>query len=288
MQKHKVLQGVVSLSCFLLTFAATASDWQWHAVNTIGSWGYSASYSVISSSGASCPFTSVAGVEGVSYGGFIYPYDRRVQRTKNDFDGDGKSDCWYFYSPSQVWYVLLSSETKTVYRVPFGLTDAVPVPEDYDGDHLTDFAVYQESSGTWVALLSLQGYAAASAVFGGPGNIPIPADFDGDQKADPAVYNQASGMWLVAQSANGYVPISGGFGGPGYAALTGDFDEDDKSDPVAYSEAFGALAILMSGSSCADRRPAYSPVSAGYGGSGFSLLADDYDGDGCADVAAYG
>jgi len=289
MQRYKVFLAAAGLSCFLLTLAAAESaNWQWHAVNTVGSWGHSASYSVLSSSGASCPFTSVASVDGISYGGFIYPFDRRVMRVKDDFDGDGKTDYWYFHSPSQVWYVILSSEIQTVYRSPFGLADAVPVLEDYDGDYKTDLAVYQESSGTWVVLLSSQGYAAASVVFGGPGYIPIPADFDGDQKADPAVYNQASRIWTVMESANGYAQISGEFGGPGYAALTGDFDEDDKSDPVAYSEALGALAILMSGSSCADRRPAYSPVSAGYGGPDFSLIAGDYDGDGCADVAAYG
>jgi len=276
------------LSYFLLTFAAAASDWQWHAVNTVGSWGHSASYSVLSSSGASCPFTSVTSVDGISYGGFIYPYDRRVQRTKNDFDGDGKSDCWYYHAPSQVWYIILTSATQNVIRVSFGLPNATPVPEDYDGDHLIDPAVYQESSGTWVALLSSQGYAAASVVFGGPGSIPIPADFDGDQKTDPAVYNQASGIWTAMQSTEGYTTISGEFGGPGCAALTGDFDEDDKSDPVAYNEALAGLDILMSGSACADRRPAYSPVSASYGGPGFSVIADDYDGDGCADLAAYG
>ena len=280
MQKYKILLAGAGLSCFLLTFAATASDWQWHAVNTVGSWGHSASYSVFSSSGASCPFSSVADAEGISYGGFIFPYDRRVQRVKNDFDGDGKSDCWY-YHPSQVWYVIYSSTTQAVSRLAFGLENATAVPEDYDGDHLTDFAVYQESSGTWIVLLSSQGYAAASVVFGGPGDIPIPADFDGDQKADPAVYNQASGIWTAMQSTEGYTTISGEFGGPGYAALAGDFDEDDKADPVIYNEPSAGLGICMSGSG-------YLPVSAGYGGNGFTLLADDYDGDGCADVAAYG
>lgn len=287
MQKYKILLVGASLSCFLLTFTGAASEWQWHAVNTVGSWGHSASYSVISSSGASCPFTSVASVDGVSYGGFIYPYDRRVQRVKDDFDGDGKTDYWYYHVPSQVWYIIYSSATQTVSRLVFGLENATTVPEDYDGDHLTDFAVYQESSGIWIALLSSQGYAAASVFLGGPGCSPIPADYDGDQKADPAVYNRSSGIWTVMESANEYAQISGEFGGSGYTALAGDFDEDDKADPVAYNEALAGLAILMSGSACADRRPAYSPVSAGYGGPGFSLIADDYDGDGCADAAAY-
>ena len=287
MRKYKILPVGALLSCFLLTFAAAASEWQWHAVNAVGNWGQSASYSVISSVGASCPFASVTSADGVSYGGFIYPYDRRVQRVKDDFDGDGKSDCWYYHVPSQVWYVIYSSATQTVSRLAFGLENATTVLEDYDGDHLADFAVYQESSGTWVTLLSSQGYAAASVVFGGPGCSPMPADYDGDQKADPAVYNRSSGIWTAMQSTEGYATISGEFGGRNYYALTGDFDEDDKADPLAYSEAFGALAILMSGSACADRRPAYSPVSAGYGGPGFSLVTDDYDGDGCADVAAY-
>jgi len=43
----------------------------------------------------------------------------------------------------------------------------------------------------------------------------------------------------------------------------------------------------MSGSCTEFRRSHYTTVEAGYGGPGFSLLADDYDGDGCTDVAAY-
>lgn len=281
MQKRYILRWCAFLWCFMLTFAV-ASDWQWHAINTVGNWGQSASYSVLSSSGASCPFTAVTNVEGISYGGFIFPYDRRVMRVRDDFDNDGKSDCWYYHVPSQVWYFIFSSATQDVFRVSFGLADATPIPEDYDGDNKTDPAVYQESSGTWVVLFSSLGYTEVSASgFGGPGYSPVPADFDGDQCADPAIYQRASGLWTLALSTCGYSPVSGGFGGPGYVALTGDFDMDDKADPIIYNETLGDLCIAMSGSG-------YQPASAGYGGPGWTMLSDDYDGDGCADMAAYG
>jgi len=276
------LWGAVVLWCLMLTLAG-ADDWQWHAVDTVGNWSQSASYSVLSSSGASCPFTAVTNdVEGASYGGFIFPYDRRVMRVRDDFDGDGKSDCWYYYAPGQVWYFVFSSSTQEVFRFSFGLPDAVTALEDYDGDHKTDPAVYQESSGTWVVLLSSIGYTEVDVPgFGGPGYSPVPADYDGDQRADPAVYHHQSGFWTLALSANGYLPISAPFGGSGYASFAGDFDMDDKADPIVYNEALGALAIAMSGSG-------YLPITAGYGGPGFTMFSDDYDGDGCADMAAYG
>jgi hypothetical protein len=286
MQKRLLLTVIVCLSCFLLPFAVRATDWQWHSLNTVGAWGHSASYSVLSSSGSSCPFDSVSAVGGISYGGFIYPYDRRVTRTKDDFDGDGKSDCW-FYHPSQVWYIIYSSATQTVSRLAFGMPNATTVPEDYDGDHLTDFAVYQNNTGIWMALLSSLNYAAVSASFGGNGYNPIPADFDGDQKADPALYHPASGTWMAMQSSQGYSVISGLLGGPAFSAMPGDFDEDDMADGAVYSENSAQVLVAMSGSFATFRRAPYSVVEADYGGPGFSLLVDDYDGDGCADLAAY-
>lgn len=285
MQKHYI-PGLCAGVMLLMATLAGATDWQWHAISTVGSWAHNDSYSVISSSGGACPFELSASAEGYNYGGWIYPYDRREQRVKDDFDGDGKSDNWYYHE-SQVWYVIYSSATQTVTRLAFGLPNAVPVPEDYDGDHLTDFAVYQESSGTWIVLLSSQAYTAHSLIFGGPGYTPRPADLDGDQKADPIVYHGASGLWTAMQSASGYQTVAGFLGGPGYSALTGDFDEDDKADPVVYNEGLAGVAIAMSGSSTTFRRPNYSMVEAGYGGPGYALLSSDYDGDGCADLAAY-
>ena len=286
MQKWYFWELCVGVGILTANLAA-ATEWQWHAVNTVGSWAHSDEYSVISSCGASCPFPVIASPEGYNYGGLIYPYDRRVQCVKDDFDGDGKTDNWYYHTQSKVWYLVYSSATQTVTRLSFGLPNAVPIPEDYDGDHLTDFAVYQESSGTWTVLLSSQDYAAVSIIFGGAGCSAIPADFDGDQKADPIIYNGASGLWTAMQSANGYAPVSGGFGGSGYTALMGDYDEDDNADPVVYNEGLAAVAIAMSGNSVTFRRPPYSAVSAGFGGLGYALISADYDGDGCADLAAY-
>jgi hypothetical protein len=272
--------GCALLWCFMLTFAA-ATDWQWHAIGTVGNWGHSASYSVLSSSGASCPFASVINADGISYGGFIFPYDRRVMRVRDDFDGDGKSDCWY-YHPSKVWYIVYSSDTQSVSRLSFGLPNATAIPEDYDGDLLTDFAVYQENSGTWEALLSSQGSVSVSVGgFGGHNYIAVPADYDGDLRADLAVYHILSGIWTVLFSASGYQAVSAAFGSADYTALAGDFDMDDKADLIIYNETIGNLLIAMSGNS-------YLVTGGSYGGPGFTLLSEDYDGDGCADMAVYG
>ncbi|MDD5483643.1 MAG: hypothetical protein PHP98_08340 [Kiritimatiellae bacterium] len=280
MQTKYVLRSVCFLLC-LLPVLAFANDWQWHAAGAVGKWGHSASYSVYSSSGVSVPFPSVTNQEGVSYGGFIYPHDRRVMRVRDDFDGDGKSDCWYYHQPSAAWYVVFSSATQSVFHIQLGLADSVPIPEDYDGDLITDPAIYQENTGTWIAWLSLYNYAAISLPgFGGAGISAIPADYDGDMFADPAIYNRNSGVWTATLSANGYRTFSGGFGGPGYTALIGDFDMDDCADPMIYNETAGALGVALSGSG-------YLPVSVAHGGNGFTMLSDDYDGDGCADFAAY-
>ncbi|MDD5679230.1 MAG: MBG domain-containing protein [Kiritimatiellae bacterium] len=199
---------------------------------------------------------------------------------KWDFNGDGRSDVWYYHEPSGRWYYLMTSNALST--GVFGGPGWVGMPTDYDGDGKADFGLYEAASGTWKALISINGYGlVGTSGFGGPGYTLIDGDYDGDGKSDPALYQESTGTWLLLLSKYGYgLAGTSGFGQPGDIAVPADYDGDGITDLAIYRSSTGAWMILQSGSG-------YQLLTVQFGISGYVPVPGAYNGQGHALIAIY-
>ena len=202
------------------------------------------------------------------------PNNSGSNRTKFDFDGDGKADISVFRPSEGVWYRLNSIDNST-FQTQFGLADDLITPADYDGDGKADLAVFRPSTGTWYLSESTVGFAVAP--FGQADDLPAPADYDGDGKADLAVFRPSTGAWYVLGSARGFFAVQ--FGQTGDIPQVGDFDGDGKADIALYRPSEGVWYQLLSSNN--------QFVAQAFGTSGDVPDATDYDGDGKADLAVF-
>ena len=106
----------------------------------------------------------------------------------------------------------------------------------------------------------------------------------GDGKTDIAIYRSADGTWWIIPSSG--APAYGvGWGGSGFTPVPGDYDGDGKTDLAIYDSSTGAWWIIpSSGMGPQGQVGAYG---VGWGGSGFTPVPGDYDGDGKTDLAIY-
>ena len=197
------------------------------------------------------------------------------QRTKFDFDGDGRADVSVFRPDGGNWYVQQSSAGFT--GTQFGVSADKLVPADFDGDGKTDLAVYR--NGTWYLNRSGAGFTGIS--FGAPDDIPQPADFDGDGKADLAVWRPSNGTWYVYNLATGQF-TSTQFGSLGDKPVSGDYNGDGKADYAVYRPSNGTWYIAK-----ATGIASQNFDSIQFGDSQDKPVAADYDGDGKTDVAVF-
>ncbi len=200
-------------------------------------------------------------------------------RTRFDFNGDGKTDISVFRpvsGGSAEWYYLRSSDG--VDRgFPFGTSSDTPVPADFTGDGKTDIAFWRPSTGNWFVLRS-EDSSFFAFPFGASGDIPAPGDFDGDGKADAAVFRPSIATWFILNSSDGSVTTRA-FGANGDVPIVEDYDGDGKDDIAVYRPSVSEWYLQRS--------------TAGFIGFRFGAPNDitpvpaDYTGDGKADIAFF-
>jgi uncharacterized delta-60 repeat protein len=191
-----------------------------------------------------------------------------ANRTRFDFDGDGRTDVSVFRPSNSVWYLDRSTDGFTA--VQFGLPTDKIAPADYDGDGKTDIAVFRD--GTWWLIKSSTNTAFALS-FGQVGDVPVSADYTGDGRDEIAVYR--NGQWWSYDLRNGNSALFN-FGLAADRPVPGDYNGDGLADHAVYRN--GEWHINRS--------------QQGYAIVAFGLASDrpvtgDYDGDGKDDLAVY-
>ncbi len=198
---------------------------------------------------------------------------QNANRTRFDFDGDGRADFALLRPSNSIWYIR-SSSAGGFYGFQFHAPGDRLAPADYDGDGRTDVAVFRPSNGYWYLQRSTAGFTAAH--WGISGDIPAPADYDGDGRADLAVFRPSNGYWYIMRSRDGFTSVH--FGSNGDVPVPGDYDNDGKTDVAVFRPTNGAWYILG--------------TSTGFSGVLWGLPSDkpvigDFDGDGRADQAVF-
>ena len=200
------------------------------------------------------------------------------QRTRFDFDGDGRSDLSVFRPSTATWYI--NRSTGGFAGVTFGAANDLITPGDFDGDGKTDIAVFRPSNGTWYYIKSSNN-TFNGVQFGQSGDLPRPADFDGDDKADIAVFRPSNGFWYRLNSSNGAF-VFDAFGQNGDVPVAGDYDGDGKANLAVFRPSNGFWYIAKAvGVPAQD----FDVVRFGLGTDIPTAL--DFDGDDKIDVAVF-
>jgi CubicO group peptidase (beta-lactamase class C family) len=196
------------------------------------------------------------------------------QRTRFDFDGDGKADISVFRNGN--WYIQGSISGFSGRN--WGFATDIPAPADFDGDGKTDVSVFRDGNWYWINSSNNQFNAIQ---FGQNGDIPVPADFDGDGKADISVFRPTNGTWYRLNSSQNNQFFAAQFGATGDKPIIGDFDGDGKSDLAVTRATNGNLNWYWMESSTNQFRAVQ------WGFATDIAAPADFDGDGKTDVSVF-
>ncbi len=183
--------------------------------------------------------------------------ERRITRTRSDFNGDGSADIAVYRPSTGQWFI------RNQGGVQFGDPSDVPVPGDYNGDRTEDIAVFRPSTGQWFVRNQF------AVQFGDRGDVPVPGDFNGDGTTDVAVYRPSTGDWFVRNQ------FSVNFGGAGgYVPVVGDYNGDLADDVAVFQPSTGMWFVR-------------NQLAVQFGAPGDRPVPGDYDGNGSTDIAVY-
>jgi hypothetical protein len=196
-----------------------------------------------------------------------------VQKSRADFDGDGKTDLSVFRPSEGNWY--LNRSTAGFSAVQFGTSSDVLAPGDYDGDGKTDVAVFRPSEGNWYILRSTGGLVVVQ--WGRNGDIPQPGNFDNDPEDELVVYRPDIGSWFITNITGGFEATR--FGLTGDLPVAGDYDGDGKDDIAVFRPSSGGWQVRRSSDGV--------QTSAQFGVSTDLPVPADYNGDNKEDYAVF-
>jgi len=241
-----------------------------------------------------------------------------VQVLADDFDGDGNTDLALVNQGGGWTSVPIALSTATGFTVEnistpdFANLAANPnveaVSADFNGDGKADIGLVNHGAG-WttvpIALSSTTGFTVenlSSPDFAGWAASPdvqvLADDFNGDGKTDLALVNQAPGWTTVPIAlsdtagftvANLSAPdFAGWAASPDVEAVPGDFDGNGSADIALINHALGwntiPIAFVSSAGVTVQNRPA-ADFAALAASPDVTVIADDFSGDGRADLA---
>ncbi len=205
-----------------------------------------------------------------------------------DYDGDGTADAAVWRPSTGAWWIR-RSRTASVEHVPWGVARSrdVPLPADYDGDGRADIAVWRPETATWY-IRSTRTASPLVVPWGQAGDQPVPADYDGDGAADLALWRPATGTWWILTSGSGFSASQAwtmAWGNTTDVPVPADYDGDRRADIAVWRPETGQWWILRS---VDDYAPATVIVARwGVGAKDDVPLAEDFDGDGRADLVVW-
>ena len=199
------------------------------------------------------------------------------QKSRADFDGDGKTDLSIFRPSEGNWYLNQSTDGFSVLH--WGVSTDTLIPGRFDGDAKTDTAIFRPSDTAGTPdfyILNSGGLTGTYIEWGSVGDVPVVGDYDGDGVSDIAVYRPSTGVWYIRKSSGGTTITP--FGGAGDVPVVGDFDGDGKTDIVIYRGSTNQwLGNLSAGGG----------LNVVFGQAGDILVPADYDNDNVDNFAVY-
>ncbi len=205
-------------------------------------------------------------------------------RSKQDFDGDGKSDPAVYRSSTASYFVNSSLNFKSQV-FSYGASSFQPIEGDFDGDGISDRAFISEISGAlfWYVIRSSDGVLYSRA-WGVPGDTPVVGDYNGNGQDEIAIYR--AGAWFIFDENDGAHVKYWGVAGID-KPVVGDFDGDGKVDLTIQRGTDGVWWILYSGFSEGFTDNYFLTVQWGLPWAGDRTIATDFSGDGRDDIVVW-